>query len=348
MHADIHFETRGPLAIITLDKQSTLNAVTEPMLRAIHGHLDVWERDEAITRVLIRAVPGKAFSAGGDIRHLYDTGTAGKPDFAFFAFEYALNARIARFPKPYLALVDGIAMGGGVGVSFHGSHRIGGDNLSFAMPEVGIGFFPDVGASYILNQLPGQIGLYLALTGARMNRADALWSGLATSGVGSDQIENLIASLCLGEDLAMTLIQFDKALTDAPTGPVQTASAKINTWFQPDSVSNIVQRLEKAAQTDTFAAKTLQQMHAKSPTSLHIAFEQMRRGRGLCVEDCLKMEYRILRRILVEGEFYEGIRATIIDKDNAPRWSPATLEDVDPASIERYFAPLGAAELVLP
>ncbi|MEM9732972.1 MAG: enoyl-CoA hydratase/isomerase family protein [Pseudomonadota bacterium] len=347
MSDDIHFETRGQLGLITLDKQSTLNAVTEPMLRAINAHLDGWERDDAVTRVLIRAVPGKAFSAGGDIRHLYDTGTAGKPDFTFFAFEYALNARIARFPKPYIALVDSIAMGGGVGVSFHGSHRIAGENLSFAMPEVGIGFFPDVGASHILNQLPGQTGLYLALTGARMDQADALWSGLATSSVKNGQVHDLLSALEETDDLDSVLLQFHETSSAAETGPVEGAFERINAWFEADHLAEIVKRVEQAAETDAFAAKTLKQLRAKSPTSLHIAFEQMKRGRGLSVAECLNMEYRILRRILVEDEFYEGIRATIIDKDHAPRWSPGTLEAVEATSINRYFAPLGENELNL-
>ena len=150
------------------------------MLDALNSQLDVWEKDDAISRVIIKAVPGRAFSAGGDIRHLYERGLKKDYDFEFFANEYRLNARIAKFPKPYIALVDGIVMGGGVGVSFHGSHRVAGEGIGFAMPEVGIGFFPDVGASYFLSRLEGSLGIYLGLTGLRVRQSDALWCGLAT------------------------------------------------------------------------------------------------------------------------------------------------------------------------
>jgi len=346
---DIRFERRGCAGVITLAKPETLNAVTDAMLTAISQHLDDWEHDIAIECVVIKAVEGRAFSAGGDIRHLYERGRAGDFDFDFFAREYALNVRIHHFPKPYIALIDGIAMGGGVGVSFHGSHRVAGSNVVFAMPECGIGFFPDVGGSYLLSRLPGRLGLYLGLTGSRMKQTDCVATGLASHACSSEDLIALENELCAGADPNEVLAQYSVEL-GKPSHEAE--QSWIDDVFSAGAVEEIGARLEaktkeNGVQAD-WAAKTLQALSQKSPTSLKIAFEQIKRGAELSMADCMRMEYRILRRILPGPDFYEGIRAAIIDKDGAPRWSPAKLEDVSSAEVERYFEPLGEHELVLP
>lgn len=359
---DIIFEQRGLAGLVTLNKPDTLNAVTDAMLTALNQQLDVWETQASIDRVIIQAVPGRAFSAGGDIRHLYDCGMAGDFDFDFFAREYRLNARIAKFPKPYIAMIDGIAMGGGVGVSFHGSHRIAGEGMSFAMPEVGIGFFPDIGASYFLSRLPEKTGLYLGLTGERVNASDALWCGLATHGCSSDGWARCLENLCSEPDLEVALADYNKTpvqSTDAVAaspggvlGPVQQAAGWIDLHFAHDSVAAIMASLQSVAKGDgdeaAWAGRTLKTLGQKSPTSLEIAFKQIRSGAQLDIDGCMQMEYRILRRILTGTEFYEGIRAAIIDKDRNPNWQPARLDEIDAAAIESHFADLGEQELKLP
>ena len=196
--SDILFERRGAAGIVTLNRPKALNAVTLDMVRALVRQLQAWQDDNAVTRVIVTAAGERAFSAGGDIRALYDLGRAGRQDEAltFWREEYPLNALIKRYPKPYVALIDGIAMGGGVGISVHGSHRVAGDRFIFAMPEVGIGFFPDVGATWFLPRMPGQLGTWCALTGDRLKTADAVASGIATHHVRSDRFADLTDALC--------------------------------------------------------------------------------------------------------------------------------------------------------
>ncbi|MEL6947006.1 MAG: enoyl-CoA hydratase/isomerase family protein [Pseudomonadota bacterium] len=347
---DILFEQRGVAGIITLNRPAALNAVTDDMLTRLNGQLDTWMAADAVERILIKAVPGRAFSAGGDIRHLYDRGREGAFDFDFFAREYALNARIAALQKPYIALVDGIAMGGGVGVSFHGSLRVGGEAMAFAMPEVGIGFFPDVGGSYILSRLPGKLGLYLGLTGTRLKQADALWAGLITHACASDQLADLETALISAPTVDDALsVAGCRTQDDETDAPIVSAMPFINQVFAATTVEGIVANLEAMAGTEgeAWAEKTLSALRTKSPTSLKIAFRQITYGADQTMADCMRMEYRILRRLLPGPEFYEGIRAAIIDKDNAPRWSPDSLNEVTDATIDTYFEPL-PLELELP
>ncbi len=345
---DIRFEIIGRAGVITLAKPETLNAVTDSMLSAISEHLDLWEHDNRVEHVVIKAVEGRAFSAGGDIRHLYQCGISGDYDFDFFAREYALNVRIHHYPKPYIALIDGIVMGGGVGVSFHGSHRVAGENIAFAMPEVGIGFFPDVGGSYLLSRLPGRLGLYLGLTGSRMKQADCVTTGLATQTCRSRDMQELETELCATENLQQTLDSF--ASTTWELSQFDDMQS-VDEAFSAASVEEIIQnlrRMSKVTGQAEWANKTLETVSQKSPTSLKVAFEQIRRASQLSMADCMRMEYRILRRILVMPDFYEGIRAAIIDKDNDPNWSPGKLESVSGEAVMRHFAPLGDLELVLP
>ena len=264
---------------------------------------------------------------------------------AFWGEEYILNHRIKTYPKPYVALVDGIVMGGGVGISLHGSHRIAGDRYLFAMPEVGIGFFPDVGATYALPRLDGGFGSFLALTGERVGAADALSSGLATHGVPSARMAELADVLTRPGSVDEILAGF--AVQRGP-GPLDAEKALLAEAFTATSLPEVMVRLRRAGDNGSaFAGKLLQTIGVKSPTSVAIAFEQMRRGAGLDFAEAMRTEYRIVSRIARGHEFYEGVRAVVIDKDQAPRWQPATLDQVEQADIESYFAPLGAGELKL-
>src|SRR5215210_2174074 len=229
--SDILFERRGAAGIVTLNRPKALNAVTHEMVRALARQLEAWANDPAVTRVVITAAGERAFSAGGDIRALYELGRAGRQAEAltFWRDEYPLNAAIKRYPKPYVALIDGIVMGGGVGVSVHGSHRVAGDGYLFAMPEVGIGFFPDVGATFFLSRLPGELGAYCALTGERLGAADAVSAGVATHRVASSRFPELLETLCNGGPVDQVLTTFH-----APSGEgniVQRRSA-IDSLFQ--------------------------------------------------------------------------------------------------------------------
>ncbi|WP_376988056.1 enoyl-CoA hydratase/isomerase family protein [Bosea sp. R86505] len=344
---EILCEVRGAAGMVVLDRPKALNALSLPMVRELARALDAWETDPAVERIVVTSTSDKAFCAGGDIRTLHDLGRAGRHDemLAFWGEEYILNARIKRYPKPYVALIDGIVMGGGVGISLHGSHRIAGERYLFAMPEVGIGFFPDVGATHALPRLPGAAGIYLALTGDRVGAADALAFGLATHAVPSARMAEVTDALTRRGALDDILAAFSH-----DPGPAKLAGERetIAHCFGAPTLPEILARLAAAAGAGSaFAAKLRQTLAVKSPTSVAIAFEQMRRGAGLDFAEAMRTEFRIVSRIAHGHDFYEGVRAVVIDKDHAPHWRPASLDDVDPAAIAAYFAPLGAAELAL-
>jgi len=344
---EIICEIRGAAGVVVLNRPKALNALSLGMVRELARALDAWENDPQVTRVVVISTGEKAFSAGGDIRWLYDCGKAGRYEdmLAFWGEEYILNHRIKTYPKPYVALIDGIVMGGGVGISLHGSHRIAGDRYLFAMPEVGIGFFPDVGATYALPRLADGFGRFLALTGERIGAADALSVGLATHGVPSERMAELADALTGRGALDEILAAF--SLQRGP-GPLQAERTVIADAFGGETLPEVIARLNKAAASgNAFAGKLLQTIATKSPTSVAIAFEQMRRGAGLDFAEAMRTEYRIVSRIARGHDFYEGVRAVVIDKDQAPRWQPATLDAVRQDDIAAYFAPLGAAELRL-
>lgn len=339
--ADIVAETRGALGLVTLTRPQALNALNDEMVDGLQAALIAFRDDPAITRVAIRGAGGKAFCAGGDIRLMHEYGQTGRHAVAldFWAREYRLNAFIKRFPKPYIALVDGIVMGGGVGVSLHGSHRFAGPNYLFAMPEVGIGFFPDVGATYALPRLPGAFGMYLALTGARLKRGDAMALGLATHALRGGVEEEILAALASGEDVEAVAARFAEPAGETP---VFDRAAEINRLFAGTDLGTILARLHEAAKDSPFAAELVAGMAKRSPTSMAIALEQIRRGASLDFEAAMVLEFRIVSRIVHGHDFYEGVRALIIDKDNRPQWQPATPDGLDPAMIANHFAPLDA------
>lgn len=338
---EILFERRGCAGFVTLNRPQALNAATDGMVRALAKQLDLWENDSAIDRVVVRANGERAFCAGGDIRALYEQYQAGKVQrsIEFWRVEYTLNHRIKHYPKPYISLIDGIVMGGGVGLSLHGTYRVAGDGYSFAYPEVGIGFFPDVGATHALPRLPGKIGTWIALSGLRVNADDGVYCGLATHRVASSWIPELERALTTDESVGEVLKTFSSK--PAP-GKLAADHPMIDRIFELDSVEEILAALEGEMSED--AAKLARTIRGKSPTSLKIAFEQMQRGGAMDFAEAMRTEFRIVNRVAREPEFYEGIRAVVIDKDNAPRWNPASLEAVTGDKVASYFAPLPADE----
>ena len=345
-YSNILVETRGPVGLVTLNRPQALNALTLDMVRRLHAQLTRWRTDDAVTRVIVTAEGTRAFCAGGDIRWLYERGRAGHFDEAltFWREEYVLNGLIKTFPKPYVAIIDGIVMGGGVGISVHGSHRVAGDRLLFAMPEVGIGFFPDVGSTWFLPRLPGEIGTYCALTGARLRADDAVAAGVAPHRVASDRLEDLLDALTGATPVDAILGAF--AETSAP-GPVASRRAAIDRLFAADRIEDILARLEaETGEHESWARDTATGLRAMAPLSLKVALAQMRHGRDWSFEACMRAEFRLASRFARDWDFFEGVRAVIIDKDNRPQWKPARLEDVDDAEVERRFGPV-ENELVL-
>ncbi|MEL7347354.1 MAG: enoyl-CoA hydratase/isomerase family protein, partial [Pseudomonadota bacterium] len=322
---DILFEHRGALGLVTLNRPKALNALTHAMALALEAKLDTWTKDDAVQVVAIQGAGDRAFCAGGDIRALYEAGRPGgergRANFQFYADEYRLNAKIKRFPKPYVALLDGIVMGGGVGVSIHGSHRIATERTVFAMPETGIGLFPDVGGTWFLPRLPGQTGLWLGLTGARLKGEAAVRAGIADFQIPSHRLAWLIDWLAEGRwETAPAGRTLDLGLSDdCPQRFTQRLGLDeqpaIDRVFAAHGVAGIIDRLEGLG--TEWAKGQLATLAAKSPICTEIAFRQIRAGATLSFEECMRLEYRLARFCMMHPDFYEGVRATIIDKDGA-------------------------------
>jgi enoyl-CoA hydratase len=345
---DILFERRGLAGFVLLNRPEALNALTFEMVQALARQLAEWQGDPVIAHVVVTAAGERAFSAGGDLRALYELNRSGRTSeaLAYWRTEYALNALIKHYRKPYVVLIDGMVMGGGAGVSIHGSQRVAGDRFSFAMPEVGIGFVPDVGATWFLSRMPGRLGRYCALTGASLGPADAVSSGIATHQVASRRLPNLMEALAGQVPVDALLAAFAEPGEEGPLKPLRSA---IDRLFEADTVEDILRALDDEARQGSvaeFARATAASIRAKSPTSLKIALAQLQRGASLDFDECMRAEFRIVSRLAVGHDFYEGIRSMIIDKDRAPRWRPATPEEVSAADVARYFESL-ARELVL-
>jgi len=331
---EILFEKRGKAGFAILNRPKALNALNHGMVKALAGQLVRWAEDPGIAHVVLKGAGEKAFCAGGDIRSIYDARMAGQVEdlSAFFRDEYLLNAQIKAFPKPYVSLIDGIVMGGGVGLSVHGSHRVGTEKTLFAMPETGIGFFPDVGGTWFLPRMPKKIGLYCALSAGRMKQGDALATGVLTHAVDGASLADIEQALETSQDIGAVLAPH---LVTPERGPLMDNAALIEQAFSAGSVAEILTRLE--ASEDAFARKTVETIRQKSPTSVLIAFEQMKRGAGLDFNECMRLEYRILCHILQGVDFFEGVRAVLVDKDQAPKWSPQHFDQVDSAGLASYF-----------
>ncbi len=342
---DISFARTGGLALVTLNRPKALNALTQPMAIALDAELQAWQADAAVGAVAIKGAPREdgrvPFCSGGDIRSLHQQQNDPARHFAvtFYEQEYRLNTRVFRFPKPYLALIDGVVMGGGVGISFHGSHRVMSEHALFAMPETGIGLFPDVGATHFLPRCPGQMGLYMGLVGARIGVADALYLGLATHHVAHARFGEFESALAAADLSGNAGGAIDGVLGefagDPGEAPLAARQDEVDRCFAADSVQAILANL--AAEATPWAEETRATLLEKSPTSLMITFRQLTQYGDLDFEAAMKMEYRMAIRCNFSHEFYEGIRAQIIDKDRQPKWVPARLEDVGEALVESYF-----------
>lgn len=346
----IRFERRGRLGVVILDRQQALNALTRGMIQALSLQLVAWRQDPGVSAVLVKAAPGRAFCAGGDIRAIYDSLRAGRPEEAveFYREEYRLDWRIFRYPKPYVALIDGIVMGGGVGISVHGSHRVVTENVSFAMPETGIGFFPDVGGTYFLPRCPGEVGTWLALTGSRLALADTLHAGIGTQHVpagGLAALEEALAGLpanAASEDVDAVLARH---AAPAGTPPLRARQPAIDRCFAGDDLPAIEAALRR--EPDGLGAASLAQLQERSPLSLRVTLAQMRKGAALTFEEAMQLEFRLASRFMERSDFAEGVRALLIDKDRRPRWAYPDAASVPQQVVDAYFAPLGDDELKL-
>jgi len=343
--AEVLVETRNGVAHLTLNRPTALNALTLSMIEALGAALDRAAEDSDVRVVVLRGAGERAFCAGGDLRSLYESfraATALHRDF--FRAEYALDFRLHAYPKPFVVLLDGITMGGGMGLAQASRWRLVGERTRIAMPEVGIGMFPDVGASYFLSRLESALGIYLALTGVTLGGADAIEAGLADaylSTAGFSALQAALEAQRWSDDVEQELRRCVQACAvDPGPAPLSALRPAIDAHFSADSVQAILAGLDtenRAAHRD-WAARTAALIRTRSPTMLVVALRQLRHGRGLSLAECFRMEARMAERVFAQGDFLEGIRALIIDKDHAPRWRPATLAEVSEESVERFFA----------
>jgi enoyl-CoA hydratase len=342
---------KGGLAILTINRPQALNALTLDNYRRIDPALRDWAADPSVHAVVVRGAGDRAFCAGGDVRAVYAAGSgiSGDPDLpvVFFREEYELIRRIHHFPKPYIAVIDGITMGGGAGISINGAYRIATERTVLAMPETGIGLFPDVGATRFLNRCPGHVGRYLGLTGARVNAADALYCGFATHAVKHDSVEVLL------DEMSREHVAIEDCLrrfaVDPGPAPLAALRPAIDRCFARDSVEAILDALavESAGGgvNAEWAEETRASLRTKSPTSLKITLRQLTIGRDYDLDAALSLEYRLTQHAMAGHDFYEGVRAMLIDRDRKPQWRPAALAEVTDSAVDAYFAPISDREL---
>jgi enoyl-CoA hydratase/carnithine racemase len=345
MSEEILCEIRNHVAVITLNRPSALNALSYEMIVDLRALLRRCAGDAEVRAILLKGAGDKAFCAGGDIRSLYQSfKDSGSLHRDFFVAEYPLDYLLHTYPKPYIALLDGITMGGGMGLAQGSTLRIVGERTRIAMPEVGIGLFPDVGASYFLSRLPGALGVYLALSGVQIRGVDAVYARLADVYLAPAAIESLTDDLSTlrwsddGRDELRRLIHARAAL-GLPAPSLSVLRPAIDSHFSQASVPNIIASLDAETRTaySDWARQTATLMRSRSPTMLCVALRQLQRGKSLDLGDCFRMELGMVEQCFEQGDFIEGIRALLIDKDNSPRWNPSRLEDVTEASVEAFF-----------
>jgi enoyl-CoA hydratase len=345
---DLIARREGAAGVIRLNRPKAINAVTLEMFRDIEKALDEFEADPAVGLILLEGAGERGLCAGGDIRALYESskvkGDLGK---ILWREEYILNARIAKFAKPYVAFMDGIVMGGGVGLSAHGRHRVVTEKTRLAMPEVGLGFFPDVGGTWLLSRTPGEIGTFFGLTGQTMNGSDAIYARFADAVVPSGKLAALrdaLINLRAGVSSADVQATIDAFATGETSGPVAASQAQIDRWFAHDRMQDIVAALQRDGSEP--AQATLKTLGEKSPRGMVVTLKLLRLARGSSsLEECLVREYRAALEVFRSDDFREGVRAAVVDKDRNPRWSPPRIEDVTPEMLAPYFAELGGDEL---
>ena len=348
IEGDLIVRREGACGVIRLNRPKAINAVTLEMLRDIDKALDTFEADPAVAVILLEGAGERGLCAGGDIRALWESskvkGDLGK---ILWREEYILNARIAKFPKPYVAFMDGIVMGGGVGLSAHASHRIVTEKTKLAMPEVSLGFFPDVGGTWLLAHSPGEIGSYFGLTGTTMNGPDAIHARFADAVVPSAKLPDLREALTktrAGTTAAEVTALIATFSTDETAGPVAAMQSTIDGWFAHDRMDDIVTALRSDG--SELALATLKTLGEKSPRGMVVTLKLLRLARAShSLEECLVREYRAALEVFASDDFREGVRAAVIDKDRSPKWLPPRIEDVTPDMVAPYFAEIGAEEL---
>lgn len=348
---DLIARREGAAGIIRLNRPKAINAVTLEMFRDIDKALDAFEADAQIAVIVLEGAGERGLCAGGDIRALWESSkVSGDLGKVLWREEYILNARIEKFPKPYVAFMDGIVMGGGVGLSAHSAHRIVTERTKLAMPEVGLGFFPDVGGTFLLSRAPGEIGTYFGLTGQTMNGPDAIHARFADAVVPSAKLAALRELLTkvrpgTGSREVKTLIE--GFATNEMSGPVAALQSKIDGLFAFDRMEDIFAALERDG--SDFALTTLKTLGEKSPRGMVVTLKLLRMARqSSTLEQCLVREYRAALEVFRSDDFREGVRAAVIDKDRNPKWSPPRVEDVTPEMLAPYFAEIGADELKFP
>lgn len=334
--------------IVILNRPKALNALSLDMIREMETHFHRWAKNPHIYGVIQRAHDDGAFCAGGDVKAIYNLRESDKDaGIRFYREEYQHNWTLQRFIKPTVSLINGVCMGGGAGISVHGTHRIAAEGYKFAMPETEIGLFPDIGASYFLPRLPGRVGLYMGLTGAVIGQADAYALGLATHCIGADQFDDIQAAMREADPIDPVL----EALHQDPgDGEIARLRPAIERCFAPGTVEDIIARLEsETGEAADWGRETARAMRDRSPTSLKLTLRLYEEGARLdSLKASLQMEFRCAVRCLREHDHYEGVRAKMVDKDNSPAWQPAHLQDVRDATIDAYLAPLDdVAELEL-
>lgn len=344
--APVLIEVRNRVGYLTLNRPAGLNAVTLEMVRMLHRQLQQWADDQDVVAVVLRGAGEKAFCAGGDIRSLYDSYKSGDSlHREFFEEEYALDQYIHAYSKPLMALMNGFVLGGGMGLVQGASLRVISERTRMGMPEVGIGYFPDVGGSYFLSRLPDNLGIYMGLTGNHVSSADALYAGLADYSVLYEQFDELEQALDRQDWSAPTVQALTNLLvsmgcTELPDPPFAALAPAIEQHFAHDSVAAIRQSLAeeiRPAYRD-WAAETLKVIDSRSPLSLSVTLEMLRRGPTLSLADCFAMELKLDRQWFDQGDIIEGVRALIVDKDRNPRWNPPTLKEVTPERVAAFFA----------
>jgi enoyl-CoA hydratase len=345
---DLIARREGSCGVIRLNRPKAINAVTLEMFRDVDKALDQFEADPAVAVILLEGAGERGLCAGGDIRALWeDSKVGGDLGKILWRDEYILNARIAKFAKPYVAFMDGIVMGGGVGLSAHASHRVVTERTKLAMPEVGLGFFPDVGGTWLLSHSPGEIGTYFGLTGQTMNGPDAIYARFADAVVPSGKLAALREALTevrAGTTSAEIKTLIDGFATGETAGPVAAMQAKIDSWFGHDRMEDIVAALQRDG--SELAQATLKTLSEKSPRGMVVTLKLLRLARASSsLEECLVREYRAALQVFASDDFREGVRAAVIDKDRNPKWSPPRIEDVTPEMVAPYFAEIGADEL---
>ncbi|XP_045415529.1 3-hydroxyisobutyryl-CoA hydrolase, mitochondrial isoform X1 [Lemur catta] len=347
---DVLLERKGCAGVITLNRPKFLNALSLNMIRQIYPQLKRWEQDPETFLIIIKGAGGKAFCAGGDVRAISEAKKAKQMSQDFFREEYMLNNAVDSCQKPYVALIHGITMGGGVGLSVHGQFRVASEKSLFAMPETAIGLFPDVGGGYFLPRLQGKLGYFLGLTGFRLKGRDVYRAGIATHFVDSEKFsmleEDLLALKSPSEENIMDVLETyhaESKIDKDKSFILEEHMDKINSCFSANTMEQIIENLRQDG--SSFALEQLKVISKMSPTSLKITLRQLIEGSSKTLQEVLTMEYRLSQACMEGHDFHEGVRAVLIDKDQSPKWKPASLKEVTDEDVNNYFKSLGSSDL---